>query len=187
LWPIKKIAPIMRKIGLIFIVGFLISCNSNSPDNKDCKVIKNKSVIIAKGIKNIEDTLFSVPKGLLIGKWRESIDWVTVDSTWTGTKSLKIIHEYEFFPNGKFLQRQINLEDSSVMWTDWGEGYFNNKRTIIYLNHNSRNDTIFKIGEHMKQERKRIHLANDSILRIDEHFWVLSDKDKEIVEYKRIK
>lgn len=177
----------MRIIGLIIFLGFLISCKSNNPNNKDGRVIKNKTVIIVKGVRNIEDTSFYVPKGLLLGKWREAIDWVTVDSTWTGTKSLKIIHEYEFFPNGKILQRQINLEDSSIMWTDWSEGYFNNKRSVLYLNHNSRNDTIFKVGEQVKQERKRIHLANDSILRIDEHFWVLSDRDKEIVEYRRIK
>lgn len=174
----------MRMTLIILFLGLLIACTSKTTDSK---VIKNKTVIVAKGMKNIEDTSFIVPKGLLLGKWRESIDWIKLNTTWTGTKSLRIIHEYEFSPNGKLYQRQINLEDSSIMWTDWFEGFFNDSRTILYLNHNARNDTIFKIGEQVRQERKRIHLVNDTVLRIDEHFMVLSDKEKEIVEYKRIK
>ena len=120
---------------IVLILNF--ACNSNN-------YVKNKTEIVAKGIKNIEDTNFVVPKGLLIGKWKESIRWEKHDSTWTGMKSLNLIHEYEFFKNGKIVQREIDIEDSNVAWTSWLGGNLNKSRNTLYLFKNQRNDTVFK-------------------------------------------
>jgi len=164
---------------IVLILNF--ACNSNN-------YVKNKTEIVAKGIKNIEDTSFVVPKGLLIGKWKESIRWEKHDSTWTGMKSLNLIHEYEFFKNGKIVQREIDIEDSNVAWTSWLGGNLNKSRNTLYLFKNQRNDTVFKAAGWLKKETKRIHLLNDSILRIDEHFYVSQGKyPLIIVDYKREK
>ena len=172
---------LMKIILIIAILGLVIACDSNN-------YVKTKTEIVAKGIKVIEDTSFVVPKGLLIGKWKESIRWVKLDSTWTGMKSLNLIHEYEFFKNGKIVQREIDIEHSSLAWTNWLEGHLNKSRNTLYAFRNERNDTLFKPGELLKKETKRIHLLNDTILRIDEHFYESSGKyPLIIVDYKREK
>ena len=164
---------------IVLILNF--ACNSNN-------YVKNKTEIVAKGIKNIEDTSFVVPKGLLIGKWKESIRWEKHDSTWTGMKSLNLIYEYEFFTNGKLVQREIDIEHSIVAWTNWLGGHLNKSRNTLFLFKNQRNDTVFKAAEWLKKDTKRIHLLNDSILRIEEHFYVSEGKyPLIIVDYKREK
>jgi hypothetical protein len=175
------------KIVLILIMitfGLLVACNSMNSDNKQ---VTTKTEIVFTGTKNIEDTNFVAPKGLLLGKWTESIQWVKRDSIWIGMKSLNLIHEYEFFPNGELVFREIDIENSHVAWINRLRGFLNKSRNILYVVKNQRNDTIFKPGELLKKETKRIHLLNDTLLRIDEHFIISGEYKLIIVDYKRVK
>ncbi len=97
----------MKITPIIIILGLLVACDS---DNKQVN-----TKIVVSGIQNIEDTNFVVPKGLLLGKWRESVQWVKQDSTWTGIKSLNLVHEYEFFQNGKLVHREIDIDKSYIV------------------------------------------------------------------------
>jgi hypothetical protein len=171
----------MKTSLVILLLGLIISCNSN-------RFVITKTKIVSNKIMNIEDTNFVAPKGLLLGKWIESVRWIKHDSTWTSIKSLNLIHEYEFFKNGKLVQREIDIEHSIIAWTNWLAGHLNESRNTLYVFKNQRNDTIFKSTELIKRETRRIHLLNDSILRIDEHFYVSpGNYPLIIVEYKREK
>jgi hypothetical protein len=173
----------MKIVLIIITLGLLFACNSINSDNR---LVTTKTEIGVKRIKNIEDTNFVVPKGLLLGKWRESIQWVKQDSTWIGMKSLNLIYEYEFFPNGKLVHREIDIENSCVVWTNRLSGFLNKSRNTLYVLKNQRNDTIFRPGELLKKETKRIHLLNDTLLRIDEHFIISGKYKLIIVDYKRV-
>jgi hypothetical protein len=176
----------MRIALILLAFNLIIAC---SLENSNTSYVTTKIEIVSKGIKNIEDTNFVVPIGVLTGKWREYQLWEKHDSTWIGMKPLNLILEYEFPSSKKFvLQREIDIEHSKIVWTNYLRGYLNNsKKTMTFLK-NQRNDTIFKNGELLKKETKRIYLVNDTILRIDEHIYSSPGIYKlMIVDYKRIK
>jgi hypothetical protein len=98
------------------------------------------------------------------------------------------VHEYEFFPNGKLVQRAIDIKNSNVVWIDWLRGYLNKSRNTLIVLKNQRNDTIFGRAELLKRDTKRKHLLNDTILRIDEHFMIKPGEFSfVIVDYRRVK
>jgi hypothetical protein len=161
----------------------LFSCKSV---NSDYRLNNTKTENVVKRCKNIEDTNFVVPKGLLVGKWKEYFQWTKQDSTWIGMKPLNLIHEYEIFPNGKIVFKETDIESSRIVWLNRLRGFINKSRNKLYVLKNPRNDTIFIPGELLKKETKRIHLLNDTLLRIDEHFFISGNYKLIIVDYRRV-
>lgn len=176
-------------IKTIYFLAFLIfvSCNLITKDGKTTITSRyetNKSIIIAKNIEGIDNVNFKINKDLLIGRWNESIIWTSNGNlTRTGIRSLGTHHEYVFFPGDKFYYKTLN--NDSLQSILKGEFNLSKDKYKIQLAINDKNDSVFKVGDTVMMTEKRIHLLNDSILRIEEHYLVNPKPD--IVEYKRIK
>jgi hypothetical protein len=120
----------------------------------------------------------------LTGLWIEKVTWIQEDSFWVGYKSLDLIQIYSFKDN-RFYRKVFN-SDSVLLSENRGEYRINDKNTKIRFYTNTKKDSMFKQGDTVLMDENKVHLLNDSILRIEQFYMYEAGSKKEIGEYKRM-
>jgi hypothetical protein len=175
----------MNKVLYIFIILIFVSCDFISKKDKFKKYEFIDVVIVQKNVKGIDNLSFEADKNKLVGSWIEKIVWEnTGDSVRTGIRSLGPFHEYIFFKEHMFYYKTFN-KDSSIRHFHKGVYYLSKDHAKLCLCINDKNDSVFKKGDTVNMIEKRIHLLNDSIIRLEEYYSANSKFD--IVEYKKEK
>ncbi len=167
---------------IILIVSAVSCLNKNRVRKYTEEEEKFKAVVIKSCDNSIANEGFKIDSKLLYGQWEESIVWVqNQDLTRTGIRYIYLRSEYEFINNAHFGSKFF-FKDSLL---DLYVGKFKliEEGTKIEIMSNLRNDFDFKNGDTIRQAIHRVHLLNDSILRIEED--PRSCRSGTIVEYRR--
>ena len=162
---------------IIFILG-LLNCNE-----KRLKVSTTDAIKVSNARYDIENTNFKIESSKLIGKWRLKIIWLNRGSI-GGVRPIDFYDEYIFTKNHVFYDAEYN-KDSSVEHKRLGEFRISKSKNEIYFMFNDKQDTLIKVGDTAHVIHRKVHLLNDSILRIEDYF--SPSKKTDIFEYKKIK
>lgn len=176
----------MRPSKIVFLIILITLYGCKYFKKKENPYIKEFSgVVVAKDRKDIADFNYKMNDSLLIGKWSLEVNWSAINSAWGGYKPLEYSKEFIFTKNRKFYETEFNKK--SINWTRRGEFLVTKEKSRIEFAYNDKMDTVFALGDTVHVIRKRVHLLNDSILRIEEFHYLFDEKYNDIEEYKRIK
>ena len=172
-------------IAFLIIVLTLNGCRYfQKKESHESKIIHEE--IIDNNRTEIANYHFIYNDTLLIGKWCLELLWTETNGTWSCIKPHSFRKEFIFTKNKKFIETEYN-EDSLINWTIRGEFERTKEKDSIRFAFNEKMDTVFVLGDTAKLITKRIHLLNDSILRIQEFHYQDYEKYKDIEEYRRQK
>lgn len=177
----------MRASTIVFLIILTTLFGCRYFEKKKSPYIKGFSgVVVAKDRKDIANFNYQMNDSLLIGKWSLEVNWSAIKGAWGGCKPLEYSKEFIFTKNRKFYETEFN-EKSIVNWTRRGEFFVTKEKNRIEFAFNEKMDTVFALGDTAHVIRKRVHLLNDSILRIEEFHYLFDENYNDIEEYKRVK
>lgn len=177
----------MKPSKIVFLIIVMTFYGCKYFQKKENPYIKGFSgVVVAKDRKDIANFNYKMNDSLLIGKWSLEVNWSAINGAWGGYKPLEYSKEFIFTTNRKFYETEYN-EKSIVNWIRRGEFVVTKEKNRIEFAFNDKRDTVFALGDTAQVIRKRVHLLNDSILRIEEFHYLFDEKFNDIEEYKRIK
>jgi len=177
----------MRKSKIVFLIAILILSGCRYFDKKENPYLRNISGVFGeRDRKDIYNLNFRLEDSLLVGKWRLALNWSAINGTWSSLKMLAYSKEFIFTKNRTFHETEFN-EKSIINWTRRGEFLITKERNKIEFAFNEKMDTVFALGDTAQVITKRVHMLNDSILRIEEFHYLYDEKFYDIEEYRRVK
>lgn len=167
------------------LIIFILGCD-NSRNKSQLPIKPLSGVILEKNRKDIyQQDFILADSSKLFGKWNLIKEWGYFENSWAAIGPVEIKKQYHFTPNFKFHQTDFD-RNGNIRNIIRGEFYLDSTRRKIIFLFNDFNDTIIQIGDTIKAFEHKLHLLNDTTMRIEELSSYTSENHLNIGEYKKI-
>ena len=181
----KSIVNMNKTIIYTILIIFILGCD-NSRNKSQLPIKPLSGVILEKNRKDIYKQDFKLAdSSKLFGKWNLIKEWGYFENSWAAIGPVEIKKQYHFTQNSKFHQTDFD-RNGNIRNTIRGEFYLDSTRKKIIFLFNDYNDTIIQIGDTIKAFEHKLHLLNDTTMRIEEFSSYASENHLNIGEYEKI-